>query len=125
MNVTRSLIIGAAIALITATACNSTPGAGRAATAELDEQSIVLDVRTPAEYAEGHLDGARLLDLTGGQFEASLPELDPDAEYFVYCRSGNRSSQAVAMMERAGFTDVTNLGSVQQAADATGLPIVG
>lgn len=125
MNVTRSLMIGAAIALITATACTSTPGAGRAATAELDEQSIVLDVRTPAEYAEGHLDGARLLDLTGGQFEASLPELDPDAEYFLYCRSGNRSSQAVAMMEQAGFTDVTDLGSVRQAADATGLPIVG
>lgn len=85
---------------------------------------IVLDVRTPAEYAAGHLDGAQLLDFNGGQFAAALPDLDPQAAYILYCRSGNRSGQAVGLMKNAGFTNATNLGSLEEAADATGVPIV-
>lgn len=122
MKVLRAVVAGVAIALMTATAC--TPAADEASSVEFGERSVLVDVRTPQEYAEGHLDGAQLLDLTGGQLAASLPELDPDAEYYVYCRSGNRSSQAAQMMLEAGFTDVTDLGSIQQAAEATGLPIV-
>jgi len=88
------------------------------------EDSVLIDVRTPQEYAMGHLEGAQLLDLNSGEFEATLPQLSPDAEYLVYCRSGNRSAQAMKMMEDAGFTDVTNLGSVEEAAEATEIPIV-
>ena len=123
MKFLRAIVAGAAIALMTATACTSP--ADEASSVELGEQAVLVDVRTPQEYAEGHLDGAQLLDLTGGELAASLPELNPDAEYYVYCRSGSRSSQAAAMMEEAGFTDVTDLGSIEQAAEATGLPIVG
>lgn len=86
--------------------------------------TIVIDVRTPAEYAEGHLDGARLLDLTGGGLAAAIPTLDPGAEYLVYCRSGNRSTQAAQLLTDSGFRDVTDLGSLQDAAAATGLPVV-
>ena len=85
---------------------------------------MIIDVRTPAEYTEGHLDGAILLDLNGGQFAQELPNLDPQASYLVYCRSGNRSGQAAAMMEDAGFESVSDLGSLQQAAEATGVEIV-
>lgn len=84
----------------------------------------MIDVRTPGEYAGGHLEGAVLLDLNSGAFAAAIPSLEPDAEYVVYCRSGNRSGQAVAMMEQAGFANVTDLGGVGDAAAATGLPIV-
>ncbi|WP_194294548.1 rhodanese-like domain-containing protein [Leucobacter muris] len=91
---------------------------------ELSADTMLLDVRTPEEFATGHLDGARLIDFAGGEVQAAIPSLDPDAEYLVYCRSGNRSGQAVALLERAGFTSVTNLGSVEQASAATGLPIV-
>lgn len=84
----------------------------------------LLDVRTPAEYADGHLDGAELLDFNGGEFAAALPDLDPGAEYLVYCRSGNRSGQAMEMMKQAGIENVTNLGSVADAASATGRPVV-
>lgn len=87
------------------------------------ENTVVIDVRTPAEYAEGHLEGAVLLDLTGGDFEAALPGLDPDVEYLLYCRSGNRAGQAKALMADAGFSDVSNLGSLAEAASATGLPV--
>ena len=86
--------------------------------------AILIDVRTPGEYAAGHLEGARLLDLTGGELEKALPDLDPDAEYLVYCRSGNRSGQAKALMEKAGFGNVTNLGSMESAAKTTGQPVV-
>ncbi|WP_156366686.1 rhodanese-like domain-containing protein [Microbacterium sp. No. 7] len=98
--------------------------AGTAASVEVGADTIVVDVRTPEEYAAGHLDGAQLLDLTGGDLAAAVPSLDPEAEYLVYCRSGNRSSQAVALLERAGFTDVTDLGSLERAASATGIEVV-
>ncbi len=85
--------------------------------------ATILDVRTPEEYSAGHLQGAMLLDFTGGAVAEAIPNLDPDAEYLVYCRSGNRSGQAIALMERAGFANVTNLGSLEQAAATTGLSI--
>ncbi len=119
----RLLLIPAALfaLMLTATACASTPAEP---TVTVSADAIVIDVRTPAEYAGGHLEGAELLDLNGGQLAAAIPSLDPDAEYFVYCRSGNRSAQAMALMQQAGITNITNLGSVDSAAKATGIPIV-
>lgn len=90
----------------------------------MPQNTILLDVRTPEEYATGHLQGARLLDFTGGELAAAIPDLDREAEYLVYCRSGNRSGQAVALMAEAGFRTLINLGSLRQAAAATGAPIV-
>ena len=71
-----------------------------------------------------HQEGATLLDFNDGEVAAAIPNLDPEAEYVVYCRSGNRSSQATAMMEQAGFTNVVNLGSLEQASSSTGIPVV-
>lgn len=110
-----ALLVGAGIFFAT----RSTEPAAVAVT----EQTIIIDVRTPAEYADGHLEGAELLGLNGGQFSAALPTLDPDAQYVVYCRSGNRSAQAVQLMKDAGFTNVTDLGSLDQAASVIGVPI--
>ncbi|GHD76509.1 rhodanese-related sulfurtransferase [Salinibacterium amurskyense] len=93
-------------------------------TVELSADTILIDVRTPAEYDAGHLDGATLLDLNGGDFAAALPTLDPEAEYAVYCKSGNRSGQAVAMMEDAGFENVIDLGSIGEAAASTQIEVV-
>ena len=56
--------------------------------------------------------------------DGTAAPLDPDAEYLVYCRSGNRSGQAIALMEQAGFSNLTNLGSLEQAASTTGIQIV-
>ena len=84
---------------------------------------VLIDVRTPEEFSAGHLPGACNLDLNGGGFAAALASLDRSASYLLYCRSGNRSGEAAAMLQRAGFTDVRNLGSVQEAADALGTVI--
>lgn len=93
-------------------------------TIELSADTIIIDVRTPGEFAGGHLDGANLLDLNGSQFAQALPTLDPEAEYAVYCQSGNRSGQAVAMMNEAGFTSVIDLGSINNAAKVTQIEVV-
>ena len=84
----------------------------------------VIDVRTAAEFAEGHVQGARNLDIQNGDFEKALATLDKDATYNVYCRSGRRSAVAVEMMRNAGFTKVVDLGASEEAAQALSLPIV-
>ncbi len=117
---TIAVLVGAPILLLALSGCTD----ASVATSAVSETTVVLDVRTPEEYAAGHLDGARLLDLNSGEFAAALPQLIPDVEYLVYCRSGSRSGQAVDMMKDAGFTSASNLGSVEEAAVATGLPIV-
>ena len=86
---------------------------------------VILDVRTPAEFAEGYIEGARLIDFQSGNFENEIATLDKNATYAVYCRSGNRSGQAVKVMQDAGFTNVFNMnGGVIDWANA-GLPLVG
>ena len=85
---------------------------------------ITLDVRTPIEFAEGHIEGARLIDFQSGNFENEISALDKNATYAVYCRSGNRSGQAVKVMQDAGFMNVFNMnGGVIDWANA-GLPLV-
>ena len=90
----------------------------------LPAENVVIDVRTPAEFAEGHLDGAVNLDLEGGVFEKQLSTLSPDGTYSLYCRSGRRSAVAAEMMKKAGFIYVIDLGGLEDAKAATGLEIV-
>jgi rhodanese-related sulfurtransferase len=85
---------------------------------------ITLDVRTPGEFNEGHVEGAQLIDFQSGNFENEIATLDKSKTYAVYCRSGSRSGQAVKVMSDAGFTSVYNLnGGVIDWANA-GLPLV-
>ena len=86
--------------------------------------SVIIDVRTPEEFAAGHLDGAINYDVSDGTLNMALSTLDPQADYIIYCRSGNRSAVAVDIMEDAGFTSLVDLGSLENAADETGIPIV-
>ena len=92
---------------------------------DMTKIAAVIDVRTPAEYAAGHLEGALNIDVQGMNFAAELEALDKTADYVVYCRSGNRSGQAIAQMESLGFTgNLTNAGGVDAASQATGLAVV-
>ena len=83
----------------------------------------VLDVRTPEEYAEGHLEGATNIDFYASDFADQIAELDRDQEYVVYCRSGNRSSQATALMAEQGFAAVNDVDGGIVAWEAAGLPV--
>ena len=62
--------------------------------------AVLLDVRTPAEYNAGHIASAINIDFEDSSFEDNIKKLDPSKTYFVYCRSGNRSSKAVLIMRR-------------------------
>lgn len=109
----------AAVVLATSLAACSTPSS-----VEVPDGAVIIDVRTPDEYAEGHLDGAVNINLQSGSFEQQIAEQPLDGTYIVYCRTGNRSAQAVAIMTELGFTDVTDAGGVSDASAATGIPIV-
>ena len=109
--------------------CSSSPSAMDLSVTEFSAKAaesgvVTLDVRTPGEFAEGHIEGARLIDFQSGNFENEIATLDKNATYAVYCRSGNRSGQAVKVMQDAGFTNVFNMnGGVIEWANA-GLPLV-
>ncbi|NBR75761.1 MAG: rhodanese-like domain-containing protein [Actinobacteria bacterium] len=85
---------------------------------------MIIDVRTPEEFAAGYLDGAVLIDFKNPSFDAEIAKLDTTASYIVYCRSGNRSAQAAERMREVGITDITDLGSLENASAQTGVAIV-
>jgi len=89
-----------------------------------DATPTIIDVRSREEFAAGHLEGAINLDYEGGTLEAELGSLDQDVAYIVYCQSGRRSALATTLMKDAGFTSVTDLGSLDAAAVQTDLRIV-
>ena len=70
---------------------------------------VVLDVRTPEEFAEGHLSGAVNVNMLAPDFERRLDALDRGKTYLVYCRTGNRSAKAVQAMQRLGFRSVYHM----------------
>tara|TARA_R110002049_G_scaffold20098_1_gene74302 strand:- start:6387 stop:6698 length:312 start_codon:yes stop_codon:yes gene_type:complete len=75
-----------------------------------DDNAFVLDVRTEDEVAEGYIPNATNIDIYLGQgFLDELEKLDKTKSYYVYCRSGNRSGQACAIMNSVGFENAYNL----------------
>jgi len=68
-----------------------------------------LDVRTPAEIAEGKIKGALEIDYKSSDFAEQLKRLDKDTKYIVYCRSGGRSAKSVKILKEQGFKSVHNM----------------
>lgn len=83
---------------------------------------VVIDVRTPAEQAEGYLAGAELMDVQADDFRDRVAELERNRTYFLYCRSGTRSGHAVRLMAGMGFSDVANIGGYPKLVDAGAPP---
>ncbi|NKI33408.1 rhodanese-like domain-containing protein [Croceivirga thetidis] len=77
---------------------------------QADDNAFILDVRTPEEVEEGYIENSTNIDIYLGQeFLDELEKLDKSKNYYVYCRSGNRSGQACALMNHAGFENTYNL----------------
>ncbi|MEO0049126.1 MAG: hypothetical protein RL556_458 [Actinomycetota bacterium] len=86
--------------------------------------AAVIDVRTPAEVATGHLQGSVNIDISSPDFASQIDELDHAANYVIYCHSGNRAGQAISYMQSAGFSgNLVNAGGVDSASQLTGLKI--
>ena len=71
-----------------------------------EKDAVVLDVRTPQEYAEGHVPGAVNLDIHDPQFNQKLAKLDKSKTYLVHCAKGVRSEKAVKKMSTMGFLNL-------------------
>jgi len=83
-------------------------------------QVQLLDVRTPAEFQNGHIAGAVNMDWTGGQLEASIGTIDKAKPVRLYCAAGRRSAAARDYLHQQGFTDVKDLEGGIQAWEAEG-----
>ncbi len=70
---------------------------------------VILDVRTPEEFAEGYIENAILIDYYSESFRNELNQLDKTKMYLIYCRSGNRSGKALDIMEELNFREVYNM----------------
>lgn len=86
--------------------------------------TYVLDVRTPEEFATGHLTNAHNIDVESSTFGDEITKLDKQAAYAVYCHSGRRSAIATAQMEKAGFAHIYNLNGGLSAWSAAGGALV-
>ncbi|WP_405291050.1 rhodanese-like domain-containing protein [Algibacter sp. Ld11] len=89
-----------------------------------DDNAVILDVRTDAEVADGIIEGALHIDIYKGQeFVSEIEALDKSKNYYVYCRSGNRSGQACAIMDQLGFENAYNLegGMLEWTGDVVDL----
>lgn len=127
-----ALAVLALIAIFTIAACEQggdagDPGAHKVTAEEAvgmieAGERTVIDVRSPAEFAEAHVAGAINIDVEGSDFDARIKELDADTPYLVYCRSGRRSEMAAARMEEAGIKDIADAGGLDELAGA-GAPI--
>ncbi len=88
-----------------------------------DSNYIPLDVRTPKEYEEGHIENAEFLNVNSPNFEEELDKLDKNKTYYVYCRSGMRSAKAIKLMEKHGFNEIYNIIGGLQKWKSKRLPI--
>lgn len=126
------LLVLAVVALVGAlvlTSCGgsssvTTVGAQDFLTTSAEPGVVLVDVRTAAEFAEGHVDGAINVDVEAPTFDAQIAQLDKATTYAVYCRSGRRSTIATDAMGKAGFTSVVNLDGGIADLQAAGAPIV-
>ena len=133
--VTAALLLGGcsttgAISVTSGPTAAAAPAAGAdlspadfAAAAKLPS-TVLLDVRTPAEFAAGHLSGAVNLDVQSASFAQSLASMDPSKTYAVYCNSGNRSKVAMGAMQQAGFAHVFDLAGGITAWQSSGGQVV-
>lgn len=75
-----------------------------------DNDAVIIDVRTDAEFEEGYIPGAIQIDIyNGAEFLGQVKELDPEKNYYVYCRSGGRSAQACMLLNSVGVANAYNL----------------
>ena len=91
---------------------------------EGNDDFVIVDVRTPGEYAGGHIAGSLNIDVNSGSFEEAVNTLDNDKTYLVYCRSGARSANASGIMAELGFTDIYNMNGGINDWISAGYPAV-
>ena len=92
--------------------------------AKTPEKSIaILDVRTPEEFASGHLKGAQNLDIASADFQKNLAKLDPSKTWLVHCAAGGRSTRTLGLLNKLGFKSIIHLDGGLNGWKKAGLPL--
>jgi rhodanese-related sulfurtransferase len=122
------------------TSCTAQPGIVRGRTIELvklapkdalnfiqsnrnNPNFVLVDIRTPEEYSDYHIETAVNINLRSESFELDINKLDKSKTYMIYCRTGSRVSMAVKIMEKAGFTKVYGIAGDILEWKSEGLPL--
>lgn len=95
--------------------------AAQAAAWLAESNAVILDIRTPAEFAGGHLVNARNIDFHAPDFEARIAQLDRDTPYLVHCASGGRSKSSLPLFKKLGFTRIHHLDGGYRSWAGAGL----
>ena len=118
---TRMMLLAVvlAVALVAAFVFLRSAGGPDATAAFLGREpdALVVDVRTPAEFASGHIAGARNVDVSG-DFRGQMAAVDRETPVYLYCRAGRRSASAAQTLREMGFTSVVNAGGFSDLAAA-------
>lgn len=125
---TKYLLTSLALVALLLSACSQAPEGSNLSPEEFSEKlgqmpkAPVVDVRTPEEFAQGHLPMAENIDWNGRGFELQVGQYEKDSPVFVYCQSGSRSAAAAAKMRKMGFTEVYELQGGIVKWRSAGLP---
>ena len=87
-----------------------------------EKPPVVLDIRTPGEFAAGHISGATNVDFYAENFAEQLARLDRSTPYLLHCRSGRRTSESLATFKKLGFKKIYHLTPGMKGWVAAGLP---
>lgn len=115
IGIVAAIVIGVGVLVIADSSNNRPPVYSQnfaTVQSDIGSGARLYDVRTASEYTAGHFKNAENWSLQNMQ-SGILPEIPKDTKLYVYCQSGNRSSQAAAILKQAGFTNVTDLGGLQ------------
>ena len=111
-----SLLCG--IALLAISGCCSTESK-----ISMENNAVLLDVRTPEEHKSGYLEGAVLLPLAELESKISSKVSGKNTPIYIYCRSGRRAGTAVEKLKAMGYTDLHNLGGLKDAQEKLDIPV--
>ena len=126
----KFLALFALVSVLFVAGCSSSAGAIQDVDPQTWLQSVsqsgvtIVDVRTPEEFAAGHIEGAINANVEGPSFTTDIAGLDKAGTYALYCHSGRRSALAADQMSQAGFSKVINLKGGITDLHAAGASVV-
>ncbi len=89
-----------------------------------DKDIVVLDIRTPDEFAAGHIENAVNIDYFSPNFQSQLDQLDKGKTYVMHCKSGGRSGRSVSIFKELNFKNLIHMNGGFDEWVQSGLPVV-
>ena len=91
---------------------------------EVQDEIVLIDVRTPQEYQQGHIENSMNINIAGDSFKEEVQKLDRSQPIYVYCKVGGRSAKAASMLKEMGFEEVYDLEGGIRNWESSGMEIV-